>query len=879
MECATSFSGRLSRELQRLVVLLFLCVLSGTVLAGPAPKDRFTSTTLTCAPDPATLGVAITCTATVSDIGGTGGPSGDPQGSVNFSTAASGVFSPTSCTLAGIGGDSSSCSVSYTPTGFDTGSHLLNANYTGGFAPIGPGVNWQQSAGSYTLTVRYPAPGITSITPDNGVRGDTVAVTVTGSNFYAGATSLNLGANITVSNLVVVDGNTLTADLTIDAAAVTGLRDVTVSNPTTNGGGGTATLANGFEVRNPLPVITALTPASVLTGSGAVNVIIDGSGFVPDSVAYFNGNPRTTTFINNGQLEIALTASDTSVAGSYPIAVINPAPGGGTSNAENFNVVTPGGSFDAVEPGGNPGDPLYLKLAGTGFSVDLLATNSTRDAINTGFTGDVRIELLDAGDDSGAMDADGCRASWTVAATLPNESFTAGDNGRITINLVIGNAMRVARFRIISPPAGPADRIGCSSDAFSVRPTALDLTSSLNNGTPAGNPTLAAGDAFSMSVNAIAGYDGTPQVDATLLEAHADAITEGNITGTFPAADIASGSATGNSFEYDEVGAFRLTAGGIYDDTFTAIDQPDDCTDDFSNTLNGGLYGCKFGNAGNTQWVGRFVPHHFDVLVTEDGCTDSGGFTYSGQPIGEVVFLARNAGGTTTQNFAYTSGDLVDDNNYSNDVTLSFNGTSAEISPSTLSFMDFSAGTYTATDIAYTFADPETVATDVALRATDSDGVTSDGFTEEATNVRSGRVLVNGITSTTANDAVVPFAVQSWQETSPGVFEWAGHADDTSCTTLAQTDFTLENFTGNLDPGDTGISAFSYTAPSGSVTLSAPGPGNTGTVDLRADLTGMEWLQFDYDTDGTADDPVGVIRFFEIFETEDGFIYRREVIN
>ena len=49
-----------------------------------------------------------------------------------------------------------------------------------------------------------------------------------------------------------------------------------------------------------------------------------------------------------------------------------------------------------------------------------------------------------------------------------------------------------------------------------------------------------------------------------------------------------------------------------------AVDQPGDCTDDFSNTAVGGKYGCRFGNTGDTDWVGRFTPDHFTVAELDD---------------------------------------------------------------------------------------------------------------------------------------------------------------------------------------------------------------------------------------------------------------------
>ena len=83
---------------------------------------------------------------------------------------------------------------------------------------------------------------ITSVTPPSGAQGTTVNVTITGVGFDA-STTFTFGAGITVGNVVIVDGNTATATLTIAPAATPGPRDVGGSNGTLS-----ATLSNGFTV-------------------------------------------------------------------------------------------------------------------------------------------------------------------------------------------------------------------------------------------------------------------------------------------------------------------------------------------------------------------------------------------------------------------------------------------------------------------------------------------------------------------------------------------------------------------------------------------------------------------------------------------------------
>lgn len=851
-----------------------LLALASPALAGPQPKIHSSQTVVSCTPNPVPYGSTATCTATVTDLGGPG-PLTAPRGSVGFSSDSNGTFAVSSCVLVAVNASSSSCSVSYTATGYDSGSHLLSGVYGGGSDPnTSTGIVWTGSSGNVALALSTPLLSIGNVSPSTGLRGESGSVTITGSGFVEGATTVDFGSGITLSNLVVVSSTQVTVDLAIGMAAGTGDRDVIVSNPAP--GGGSDTLVNGFRVENPVPAISGLSPSAALEGSGGVTVTVNGSGFVSDSVVHFNGATRSTGFVSSSELQVTLLSSDTASSGIFDISVVNPAAGGGSSNAAQFTVSSSGGSFDAAEVGGAVGDAIFLKLAGTSFDLDLLATDVGRTGVNTGFTGTVRVELLDATDNTGSLDSNGCRSSWTVTDTLADASFNGSDNGRITISHSYPGALSVARFRISYPASGSVDRQGCSTDAFTIRPTALVVGSSMNNGSPAGAPALAAGGSFTITASAIAGYDGTPQLDAAALEAHSGAVAIGNVNGSFTAANPASGTASG-SFSYSEVGAFRYTAGGVYDNSFSAVDQGSDCTNDFSNVAVGGLYGCSFGNTSTSQWFGRFTPDHFDVSAS-DACSDAGGFTYSGQPFGSLTITARNAAGATTQNYDYMSGDLVDDNNHSNDVSFAFGGATGSFSPGGVSFIDFAAGVFTSSTVSWSYASAETAYTDVVPRATDSEGVSSAGHVEQGSEVRSGRLNVANLSSITTADAAAAIILQTWQEVSPGSFEWEAHADDSSCTTLAQGDFSLGSYTGNLTAGETSISGFAFNSPDGSVLLAAPGQGNAGSVTLSADLSALQWLRFDDDNDGTPDDASGVISFFDIYETEDGFIHRTEIV-
>jgi hypothetical protein len=91
-----------------------------------AVNKRASNVVVTCT-SPVVVNQASTCTATVSDPGGLGRPSG----TVTFTKDAgdSGTFSATTCALPASGANQ--CSVSYTPSGKGDGLHGITATYGG----------------------------------------------------------------------------------------------------------------------------------------------------------------------------------------------------------------------------------------------------------------------------------------------------------------------------------------------------------------------------------------------------------------------------------------------------------------------------------------------------------------------------------------------------------------------------------------------------------------------------------------------------------------------------------------------------------------------------------------------------------------------------
>lgn len=93
------------------------------------------------------------------------------------------------------------------------------------------------------------------------------------------------------------------------------------------------------SAQNPTPTITSLSPSSAPVGTSSASITISGSGFLATSSVTFNGVAHTATYVSPTQLTISLATADLATAGTDPVVVTNPAPGGGSSSAVNFTVV------------------------------------------------------------------------------------------------------------------------------------------------------------------------------------------------------------------------------------------------------------------------------------------------------------------------------------------------------------------------------------------------------------------------------------------------------------------------------------------------------------------------------------------------------------
>lgn len=352
--------------------------------------------------------------------------------------------------------------------------------------------------------------------------------------------------------------------------------------------------------------------------------------------------------------------------------------GGGDSFIDEVSSGTttptsPGGfnAFDSSTPANRITGFINTKIAAASFGLDVVVVDpagSPSAPVLTTFTGNVAIELLDAADNGGSLDAGGCRASWNTIAgnSAVTLTFAAADAGRKTVSLTQANVWRDMRVRMTFTPPSGAAVVACSTDNFAVRPAAFasfavsdgswqigGVARALGNVAAAGGNVHKAGRPFTVNAvavdangNVASNYNGAALPALGACAGTACAATLGSLTlTTTTTAGAISGTAS-----YAEVGSFTLS---LVDSSFAAVDAADGSS---STTL---AFSSPVIN------VGRFVPDHFDLVAVAtprfatfgDATCAARSFTYLGQPFGyatvpRATVLARNAAGITTANYS-----------------------------------------------------------------------------------------------------------------------------------------------------------------------------------------------------------------------------------
>jgi hypothetical protein len=797
----------------------------------------------------------------------------------------------------------------------------------------------------YTITNKT----LTNLTVEYaGAAAQTVSALTYGGLKINNASGVTLAANATVNaTLTLASGNITTGASTMIttttcASSVSRTSGHVVGNlqKAIPAGASTCTFEVGSGT-NYTPVVTAFvagTTAGNMTasttgsdhpsiGSSAINsaasvnrywTLTNGGGTLVGLPAA--GYTATFNFINGSPVDFDAGADPTKFmvqrfsGGSWFATTVNATCTAtpGTNLCEQVNGIAAFGAFaigETTYTSGNAGwfnvfesstaanaflGKIYTKIVGTAFNLDVVAVNASRTGVNPGYgTNPITVELLNASDNSGANTAQtDCRSSWTL---IPSQSFSfspAWASSRATVAIPLqSSAAREVRIRVTQ-----GTLVGCSTDNFSIRPTGFTVSSTNATQTDSsGTPAIKAGASFNLTAASVAGYNGTPSVDNTagMVVGTPNA---GTIGGSFGAALVGTGTATGASFTYSEVGNFGLSTNAVFDSSFSSVDSsPSDCNVGFSNTLDGaGRYGCSIGSTAIAQTLGlsgfgRFIPDNFNVTYPGPAPTFTAGcgtfsyvgtaFAYGTAPV--ITVTARNSSNATTTNYAgsymkfsSTAGASLNQapyntqgGRYSRFDALG-GGTTPALDTSQLpattadpvigaftngvGTLTFSSGGGLAFTRSLTTPNaPFNADIAVALNVIDGDAITyagnpaSFGAATAGNGIafsggkpmRFGWLKLSNAVGSEKSPLQIPIQAQYWSGNS-----WVLNAND-SCTPIPATRVALSNYrdksgtppTPNWSTTPTGPGTLS--AGQGAITLAAPVPvGGTGSVDVAINL-------------------------------------------
>ena len=299
------------------------------------------------------------------------------------------------------------------------------------------------SAGAVTVTVTNPGPQsgslangftyvvvptVSSVSPNNGPAAGGTAVTITGTNFAAGATVTFGGAAAT--NVAIVSGTQITA--TTPAGSAGGVT-VTV---TVNGQSGN--LTNGFTYI-VAPTVSSVSPNTGST-TGGTAVTITGTNFAAGATVTFGSAAASNVVVVSGTQITATTPAGS--AGAVTVTVTNPGPQSG-SLANGFTyVVVP--TVSSVSPNnGSTTGGTAVTITGTNFAAGATVTFGGAAATNVVIVSGTKITATTPAHAAGAV-------MVTVTVNGQSGSLTNG----FTYNPVV--AIRLAQVAAATPQSPTA---------------------------------------------------------------------------------------------------------------------------------------------------------------------------------------------------------------------------------------------------------------------------------------------------------------------------------------------------------------------------------------------------------------------------------------
>jgi hypothetical protein len=792
---------------------------------------------------------------------------------------------------------------------------------TNGTTTINPGANTNytiviyNNSGGTLQDMVFTDPAVTNLTVNS-----VTCAAANGATCPATSVAAMQGAGIIIPSANLPNNSTLTFTVNADVSSAA-VKNDHIKNTATVTIGSSSTSAEDDDSVDITPTAMKSFAPSVITKSASslltitltnpTETPITGVSFTDNypsgmlNTASANGTTTcggTVTAINNGN-SLALSGGTIPALGSCTVtANITSAVAGTYTNSTGIvaidgddilaasailTVNTPEvGAFNACDVGAPctstttaTNSRITTKIAGSPFYLDLVELSSQQN-----YGKEVSVELLNSSDNSGVLDANNCRSSWTSVATLSSTPKFTNSKVYNVGPFTVSGAYRDIRVRVTSTSG--ASMIGCSTDNFAIRPSILSVTATdanwqtagttrtLNNtilatqGSATGTPPIhKAGQPFTVTSTAMnaagvktTSYASTPT--SILSTCGEMACTASLGTFTFGAGSFASGVLVSETAAYNEVGAFNLT---LQDTGFTSVDgadTPATCSNVPDPQGHYGRYVC------GTTPVGRFVPDHFDVTVNSNGTMAAGcagsTFTYTGQAMGydtvpKLTIKPMNAatGGSVTQNYQgdfqklLASGISIvaptEDAVQKGADGLTKTLLSASMSTGTL--VNDGSGTMTYTlkaDDAFTYTrdanalvGPYITNIPLAVGAVSDDEVSAVGtlstLSPAGVSLRYGRLSLQNAYGSELLTLPIPVEAQYWNGSYYTV-----NTDD-SCTVFPASSIIMANYVQSLNACETHFSPVGNLTMSGGMlspglNLTAPGLGNTGSVGLELNI-------------------------------------------
>jgi IPT/TIG domain len=193
------------------------------------------------------------------------------------------------------------------------------------------------AVGSATVTITAAtsvAPILSSVAPNSGVQGTNVSVTLTGSNFKAGASIAVSGSGVSATSVSVLSATQINAVFAIAGGATVGAHSVTV---TTSSG---TSAAQVFTVNASVagkPTLSSVSPKSARRGTRA-SVTLTGTNFTTGATVTFLGSGVTVgnvVVVNSSTITASFSVSTRAPRQAGSVSVKTAA---GGSNSLTFTV-------------------------------------------------------------------------------------------------------------------------------------------------------------------------------------------------------------------------------------------------------------------------------------------------------------------------------------------------------------------------------------------------------------------------------------------------------------------------------------------------------------------------------------------------------------